>query len=995
MARLDIDIKVSGEHELEQLEKTAIRTDTGFSKLQSTIVTLDASFRLLSGAISLIRAPMEAMIKTGFEYNKSIEQNRGGIVALSVAMQDKAIPVMERYAYAQKEAMATLKELEKINAQTPHTLDQTNQIYKALYTSMKGIGASSAEMIELTRSLSIAAGAAGIEFNSLLAGVDGLATGTVLANSDLGRFLGSLGLSNKTLKESDNVVKLVAERLKDFKALDTMTEVTSNFDNAWSQLMGKMTENTFEGAKTGLKEISKLLSSISDDDLTKLQNGFNTLAIFGIKAAGAIIKAFGEIIVVLKGAATMIENAYLQAKYLITWNDELINQWEANRESYWQLSDAVENVDAWVNKMTSTLVANVKAGKESVKVREEEAESILNKKNPAIKQTTKSLKELEAIEKQRQKEAKAREKQIKDQAAAYREYSDALAQATMSAEELRMKEIGDKLSDLGAKGISQDKLQKLYEAEMKRNTETVEKNTEVIEKANENLSVVASTRWTEGLVDAFSDMPVDQIKSLDDIELGAFQRDALYKDAFAPEIFGISYADKQSMKQQAYFEMRAAAGNPVTSTNTMVSGREREFEAKKAKELYWLNQEISYLERKAKMNMATLALAERKLATDRAALAQAEEELRKQQSILAVVNAGLKQFASEIKSLIDGLSTDWYKQAKDTLFGGTQFGTTYEQAKKAAEEAWKLYQNDPLNQELLDDYNTRMNELMGTLDNFKDASKYNTKAEQEFAKHKALREMKDFQESQDIQRDDTQRLLNKLDEVIESTDQIDDTTKEGNSIVDRVRDASEKTLTSTDKVAASNADIENATKEVDAQVARVKSATDDVARKTDDVKRSADAVKSAQDAVKGINDLIRQKKTERAKVSRREWVQTGVNVSTKTVGYTVDTSTGKTEYLPIRENVVTPTFGYKTFEDTSLGFKQGGYTGDIGINQVAGVVHGQEYVVNAQTTQDLGLNADNGGVIKEIADLMYEQVKTTKKMHSLEKQMLELQKATA
>ncbi|MFK5937728.1 MAG: tape measure protein [Sulfurimonas sp.] len=45
-------------------------------------------------------------------------------------------------------------------------------------------------------------------------------------------------------------------------------------------------------------------------------------------------------------------------------------------------------------------------------------------------------------------------------------------------------------------------------------------------------------------------------------------------------------------------------------------------------------------------------------------------------------------------------------------------------------------------------------------------------------------------------------------------------------------------------------------------------------------------------------------------------------------------------------------------------YKDGGYTGNIGVNQEAGVVHGQEYVVNAPTTKDLGLNG-SGGVFRE------------------------------
>lgn len=41
---------------------------------------------------------------------------------------------------------------------------------------------------------------------------------------------------------------------------------------------------------------------------------------------------------------------------------------------------------------------------------------------------------------------------------------------------------------------------------------------------------------------------------------------------------------------------------------------------------------------------------------------------------------------------------------------------------------------------------------------------------------------------------------------------------------------------------------------------------------------------------------------------------------------------------------------------TPKGFKTGGYTGNIGISQVAGVVHGQEYVLNANATKRIGVD---------------------------------------
>ena len=50
------------------------------------------------------------------------------------------------------------------------------------------------------------------------------------------------------------------------------------------------------------------------------------------------------------------------------------------------------------------------------------------------------------------------------------------------------------------------------------------------------------------------------------------------------------------------------------------------------------------------------------------------------------------------------------------------------------------------------------------------------------------------------------------------------------------------------------------------------------------------------------------------------------------------------------------------------GYSSGGYTGDGGKYEPAGIVHRGEYVVNSETTRDLGLNNNSGGVFTEIVD---------------------------
>ena len=265
--RISID-KQTGElkvinGEFTKLSGSVKKTDKGVDGLNKRLKNM------VHTAVPLyaINRAFRAVANTGFAFNKGMEDSVAGLTALTVATSanvsamGKHLSITEKYALANKEATKTAQELAKINAQTPHTLDQTNQIYKAMYVSMKKAGASTQDMIGLTKKISIAAGAGGIEFNSLLAGVDGLATGTVLANSDLGRFLGGLGLTNEALKNSTDVVALLNEKLKDFKAVDNMTTAVSNLQNEWEQLAGVLTKDIFDVAKDNIKDTTSFLGT--------------------------------------------------------------------------------------------------------------------------------------------------------------------------------------------------------------------------------------------------------------------------------------------------------------------------------------------------------------------------------------------------------------------------------------------------------------------------------------------------------------------------------------------------------------------------------------------------------------------------------------------------------------------------------------------------------------------------------------------------------------
>jgi ABC-type transporter Mla subunit MlaD len=278
MATLSIKTEVdrSGEikvrklrEEVGRLSKSELENKAASGGMSAGLGDLVKKAASATAAFYGIREGIDATIVTGFRYNAMIERQTAGmqrmIVATSsdISVKGRQLTLAEKYNLAMEEATKTQEELLRINAITPHTFGETVQIYNAMYVSMKNAGASTADMIELTKKLSIATSS--IDFQAVLSGVDGLATGTVEAASVFGRFVASLGLTNDALKATDDPARLILDRLNQMGvAANSMDEAVSNLNNTWQQFMGDLTSDTFLTAKDEIKDMTGWLSELSD-----------------------------------------------------------------------------------------------------------------------------------------------------------------------------------------------------------------------------------------------------------------------------------------------------------------------------------------------------------------------------------------------------------------------------------------------------------------------------------------------------------------------------------------------------------------------------------------------------------------------------------------------------------------------------------------------------------------------------------------------------------
>lgn len=249
-------------NELSKLSGQAGKTEQSTAKLSSI-------FSKANIAITAIGASIAYVTKQGITYNATIEKLTNGLTTLNALTSSnvdnfgKQLSIQDKYNIAARESVETIAQLNKINLETPHTLNETVQIYKSMYSSMRSVGVSSEQMIDLTKKLSIAAGSNGIEFQQLLAGIDGLATGTVEAGSELGRFLKSMGLGNEVLKSSTNIYETLNNKFKDVKGIIGYEEEISNLENSFDQLTGALVAPFFDDVKRGIHGLSSMFTDLT------------------------------------------------------------------------------------------------------------------------------------------------------------------------------------------------------------------------------------------------------------------------------------------------------------------------------------------------------------------------------------------------------------------------------------------------------------------------------------------------------------------------------------------------------------------------------------------------------------------------------------------------------------------------------------------------------------------------------------------------------------
>ena len=276
MASSDVSITITIDGQTHSLR--AARNDvnelgrsvTGANSAANTLRDSLGKMVLAVGGVAALTSAFKTFAASGIEANRSFEnlkiQLTGLIAANSsnVSMMGKTLDAHTKWNMSMKESEGILKKLNETNAKTKFTLEEITGAFNMFYATSAGQGSRN-KAVQAMDSIALAAQAVGKNLGDLTPMMDSLATGTVVAASEMGSFMKIVGLTNEELKKASSEGKVydhIIEKLAKYKELSA--EAAKGYEVALGSLKNELTELTRELTKPMFDVLTSGIASFSN-----------------------------------------------------------------------------------------------------------------------------------------------------------------------------------------------------------------------------------------------------------------------------------------------------------------------------------------------------------------------------------------------------------------------------------------------------------------------------------------------------------------------------------------------------------------------------------------------------------------------------------------------------------------------------------------------------------------------------------------------------------
>ena len=286
MANSNINISINAQ---DNASVSINNTTNALSKMRQNIDTVAHSLQAYTLGLEALKNQLIPLATAGIAANaqlESLQTKLTGLIsanAANVTSTGEMITAQQKWQLSSEVASEALERLKSIATATGNEVSDTTDAFTMFYATANNQGSAS-EAMDAFNAIALAAQVAGKDMASLVPMFDSLATGTVLAGSEMGSFMKIVGLTNEELKlanQNGTLFATLQERLAEFSSVAKLSAGTYEMElnklkSSISGLMSEASKPVFDALKNSIAGLNKFIAE-NKEAILSLAKGLSEL----------------------------------------------------------------------------------------------------------------------------------------------------------------------------------------------------------------------------------------------------------------------------------------------------------------------------------------------------------------------------------------------------------------------------------------------------------------------------------------------------------------------------------------------------------------------------------------------------------------------------------------------------------------------------------------------------------------------------------------------
>lgn len=270
MVNSNINISISAR---DNASAQVAAVNNSMQSLRAGVINASHSLQALNLSWELLGQKLKNFATAGIAANavlESLQTKLTGLISANsanVTSTGEIINAQQKWQLSSEVASEALERLKSIATATGNQISSTTDAFTMFYATANDQG-SATDALDAFNAIALAAQVAGKDIASLVPMFDSLATGTVLAGSEMGSFMKIVGLTNEELKlanQNGTLFATLQQRLAEFGSVAKLSAGTYEMElnklkSTLTSLGSEASKPVFDTLKSSIAGLNKFIA---------------------------------------------------------------------------------------------------------------------------------------------------------------------------------------------------------------------------------------------------------------------------------------------------------------------------------------------------------------------------------------------------------------------------------------------------------------------------------------------------------------------------------------------------------------------------------------------------------------------------------------------------------------------------------------------------------------------------------------------------------------